>query len=182
MGNIFSQLNCCLASWKALLPILPPSLSTYHATNFNVASCGSFRKFHVAVNGVFCVINANKMVDALNFLRKRGIAALVWGLSTDEEGQNHAKRLTTSDGCLLLLCVVRLGKDCGISYCNYLRILLKTVGFFFTENVPSRRSIMTNGTDSNTSSSFQIFFSKLSKSLENSMTYFWFTLKYFAQL
>ena len=43
------------------------------------------------VNGVFCVINANKMVDALNFLRKRGIAALVLGLSTDEEGQNHAK-------------------------------------------------------------------------------------------
>lgn len=87
-------------------------------------------------------------------------------------GQNHAKRLTTSDGCLLLLCVVRLGKDCGISYCNYLRILLKTVGFFFTENVPSRRSIMTNGTDSNTSFSFQIFFSKLSKSLENSTMYF----------
>ena len=87
-------------------------------------------------------------------------------------GQNRAKRLTTSDGCLLLLCVVRLGKDDGISYCNYLCILLRTVGFFFTENVPSRRSIMTNGTDSNTSSSFQIFFSKLSKSLENSMTYF----------
>ena len=43
------------------------------------------------VNGVFCVINANKMVDALNFLRKRGIAALVLGVSTDEEGQNHAK-------------------------------------------------------------------------------------------
>ena len=43
------------------------------------------------VNGVFCVINANKMVDALNFLRNRGIAALVLGLSTDEEGQNHAK-------------------------------------------------------------------------------------------
>ena len=55
MGNIFSQLNCCLASWKALLPILPPSLSTYHATNFNVASCGSFRKFHVAI-GQWCVL------------------------------------------------------------------------------------------------------------------------------
>ena len=41
-GNIFAQLvaqHCCFASWKALLPVLPPSLSTCHATNFDVASC-----------------------------------------------------------------------------------------------------------------------------------------------
>ena len=43
-GNIFAQLiswHCCVASWKGLLPVLPSSLSTCHATNFNVASCGS---------------------------------------------------------------------------------------------------------------------------------------------
>ena len=43
-GNIFAQLvaqHCCVASWKALLPVLPPSLSTCHATNFDVASCGN---------------------------------------------------------------------------------------------------------------------------------------------
>ena len=43
-GSIFAQLvaqHCCIASWKALLPVLPPSLPTCHATNFDVVSCGN---------------------------------------------------------------------------------------------------------------------------------------------
>ena len=45
-GNIF-------ASWKALLPVLPPSLSTCHATNFDVASCGNMLR-KVDLSSTFC--------------------------------------------------------------------------------------------------------------------------------
>ena len=38
-----------------------------------------------------CLVSPNKTADALAFLRKRRIATLSLGLSTDEEGQNHAK-------------------------------------------------------------------------------------------
>ena len=43
-GNIFAQLVAkqrCIASFKALYPVLPPSPSTCHVTNFNVVSCGN---------------------------------------------------------------------------------------------------------------------------------------------
>ena len=43
-GNNAFQLvaqHCCIASSKALLPVLPPVLPTCHATNFDVASCGN---------------------------------------------------------------------------------------------------------------------------------------------
>ena len=69
---------------KALLPVLPPSLSTCHATNFNVASCSSIKKSCIVI-GQWCVF-----VSA--FLRKQGIAALQ-ALVQDEEGQNHAKEI-----------------------------------------------------------------------------------------
>ena len=55
-GNIFAQLvaqHCCVASWKALLPVLPPSLSTCHATNFDVASCGNMLR-KVDLSSTFC--------------------------------------------------------------------------------------------------------------------------------
>ena len=43
-GNIFAQAvvqHCCIGSCKALLLVLPPSLSTCHATNVDVTSCGN---------------------------------------------------------------------------------------------------------------------------------------------
>ena len=55
-GNIFAQLvaqHCCIASWKALLPVWPPSLPTCHATNFDVASCGNMLR-KVDPNSAFC--------------------------------------------------------------------------------------------------------------------------------
>ena len=55
-GNIFVQLvaqHCCIASWKALLLLLPPSLPTCHATNFNVASCGYMSR-KVGMSSTFC--------------------------------------------------------------------------------------------------------------------------------
>ena len=55
-GNIFAQLvakHCCIASWKALLSVLPPSLSTCHATNFDVASCGNMLR-KVDLSSTFC--------------------------------------------------------------------------------------------------------------------------------
>ena len=54
--NIFAQLvaqHCCVASWKASLPVLPPSLSTCHATNFDVASCGNMLR-KVDLSSTFC--------------------------------------------------------------------------------------------------------------------------------
>ena len=53
-GNIFVQLvaqHCCIASWKALL--LPTSLPTCDATNFNVASCGNM-SHKVGLSSTFC--------------------------------------------------------------------------------------------------------------------------------
>ena len=55
-GNMFAQLvaqHCCVASWKALFPVLPPSLSTCHATNFDVASCGNILR-KVDLSFTFC--------------------------------------------------------------------------------------------------------------------------------
>ena len=55
-GNIFAQLvaqHCCVASWKVLLPVLPPSLSTCHATNFDVASCGNMLR-KLDLSSTFC--------------------------------------------------------------------------------------------------------------------------------
>ena len=61
-GNIFAQLvaqHCCVASWKELLPVLPSSLSTCHATNFDVASCGSLRKSCVVIGRQCVFVSAN---------------------------------------------------------------------------------------------------------------------------
>ena len=63
-GSIFAQLvakQSCIISWKALLPVLPPSPSTCHVTNFNVASCGN----------MFCRVNSSSY-----FCNKPSILAL----------------------------------------------------------------------------------------------------------
>ena len=55
-GNIFAQpvaQHCYIGSCKALLLELPPSLSTCHATNFDVASCGNMLR-KVDLSSTFC--------------------------------------------------------------------------------------------------------------------------------
>ena len=56
-GNIFVQLvaqHRCIASWKVLLLLFPPSLPTCHTTNFNVASCGNILSRKVGLSSTFC--------------------------------------------------------------------------------------------------------------------------------
>ena len=55
-GNIFVQpvaQHCCIASWKALFLLFPPSLPTCHAANFNVASCGNILSCKVGLSSTF---------------------------------------------------------------------------------------------------------------------------------
>jgi len=55
-GNIFFQLvaqQCCVASWKALLPVLPPPWATCRATKLRVASCGNILR-KVDLRSTFC--------------------------------------------------------------------------------------------------------------------------------